>query len=464
MGGLRRKKRFDYDLIVIGSGAGGSVASHQLAKAGKKVAIVEADKIGGECPNVGCVPTKALLHAAEIYESAKNASRFGIRASTIGYNYPTIKAWKNLAVRRTGTYLGEKMYDKEGIDFIRGRARFIDPNTITIGSSRYTSRQFLIATGAQLVVPRIPGLDKTGYITSEKAVDLSRPPKSLAIIGGGAIGCELANLFAIFGTKVHVVDMAPALMAKEDPEVGAFLGEHFESHYGMKIYTKATVQSVEKKGLRKSVTVKIGSKTETIAVEEILLATGKKASVDIGLENAGVDLENGFIKVSEYLQTTQPHIFAAGDCVGPYLFTHMATYQSRIVSNNIQHPKKKIAAQYYAVPRCIFTIPEIASVGPTETELKNAKYSYITAITPLSIIGRANANDVRDGFVKVIADKKSKEIISAAIVAPRAGEMIHELALAVKNNLTAENVADTIHAFPTWSEAVRVACSKLSRM
>lgn len=464
MGGLRKSKNFDYDLIVIGSGAGGSVASHQLVKTGRRVAIVEAGMIGGECPNVGCVPTKALLHAAEIYESAKNASRFGIRASTIGYNYPTIKAWKNLAVKRTGTYLGEKMYEKEGIDFIKGRARFIDPHTITIGSARYSSKNFLIATGAGLVVPPIQGLDKVNYLTSEKAVDLSRPPKSLAIIGGGAIGCEFANLFAIFGTKIHIIDMAPSLMAKEDPEVGGFLADHFESRYAMQIHTNTAVQSVSQKGLRKSLSIKTGSKTETISVEEILVATGKKASLDMGLENAGVEVERGFIKANEFLQTSQPHIFAAGDCVGPYLFTHMATYQSRIVSHNLQHPKKKVAAQYFAVPRCIFTIPEIACVGPTENELKEAKISYSSATAPISIIGRANANDVRDGFVKVIADEKNKQLLSATIVAPRAGEMIHELTLAIKNDLTAADVAETIHAFPTWSEAVRVACSKLSRV
>jgi len=460
---MNRNKQYDYDLIVIGSGAGGSVAAHIANNAGLEVAIVEPGMIGGECPNIGCVPTKALLQAAEVYEAAKHAGRFGIRSSSVGYNYPSIKAWKNLAVKRTGTYLGEEIYSSEGINLIAGSAHFIDDHTISIGKARYSSRYFLIATGAKIIIPPITGLENSGYITSTEALDLSRPPKSLAIIGGGAIGCEFAQLFSIFGTKVHIIDLAPNLLMREDKEAGEFLKKRFENQYSVSVSTETIVEKVEKFGPLKRLTLNTKGKLSIINVEEVLVATGKKAVVDIGLENAGVTYKKGSIDVNRHMQTKVSHIFAAGDCVGPYMFTHMATYQSRIVANNILHPKKMLSARYDAVPRCIFTNPEIASVGLSEQELKDKKIDIKTAITPITVIGRANTSDVGDGFVKVIVSAKSKVVLGATIASPRAGEMIHELTLAVTQRLTALQVAETIHAFPTWSEAVKVTCAKLAK-
>lgn len=461
---MKNKKPYDYDLIVIGSGAGGSVAAHIANKAGKSVAIIEALRIGGECPNVGCVPTKALLQAAEIYEAAKHSSRFGLRANTIGYNYPSIKAWKDLAVKRTGTYLGEEIYTSEGINLIKGNAHFIDNHTISVGKARFTAQNFVIATGATLLIPPIEGLEKTGYITFEGAINLTRPPRSLAVIGGGAIGCEFSQLFAIFGAKVHIIDVAPQLLGREDSDAGEFLKKRFKNQYSISAHLETMVEKVEKIGTKKRVILKTKSgKTSQITVDEILLATGKRAAVDIGLENAGVNYDGGSIAVNQHMQTSTPHIYAAGDCVGPYQFTHMATYQSRIAAHNILHPRKKLSADYHAVPRCIFTNPEIASVGRTEQELQAKKISYKKAQVSITAIGRANTSDVNEGFVKVLANAKTGVLLGACIASPHGGEMIHELALAIQNNMKAEQVANTIHAFPTWSEAVRVACAKLAR-
>lgn len=460
---MARKKHYDYDLIIIGSGAGGSVAAHITNRAGLDVAIVEADLIGGECPNVGCVPTKALLQAAEIYEAAKQGSRFGIRGNTVGYNYPSIKAWKDLAVKRTGTYLGEEMYTTEGINVLRGRAHFIDSHTVSIGVARFTAQYFLIATGSELIVPPIPGLQQAGYLTHHEAINLNRPPRSLAIIGGGAIGCEFATIFAIFGTKVYLVDLADRLLAKEEPEASKLLETRFTEDYSMSLSLGTTVDKVEKIGTKKKLTLRTGKKSSVITVDDILVATGKRASVDIGLDNAGVAYENNRIIANAHMQTSAPHIFAAGDCVGPYLFTHMSTYQSKIVAHNILHPKKQVSADYTAVPRCIFTNPEIASVGKTEAELAQTGTAIKKVVVPLSVIGRANTADVHEGFIKVIASKKTNAIIGATVASPHAGEIIHELTLAVHNKLTVDQVAETIHAFPTWSEIVRVACAKLAK-
>ncbi|HSE29196.1 MAG TPA: dihydrolipoyl dehydrogenase [Candidatus Saccharimonadales bacterium] len=456
---LSRRPKYDYDLVVIGSGGGGSVAAHISKHLGKRVAVVEAAEMGGECPNWGCVPTKSLLHAAEIYDAARNGQQFGIRGGTLTYNYPSIKAWKDLAVYRTGTWQGKKVYESEGITVINGTARFISSHEITVNRKHISAENFLIATGTSNFIPPIEGLEKAGFITFREAVNLTRPPKSLFIIGGGAIGCEFAELFSIFGTKIYISDITSRLLMKEDQEVGDLVRSHFEQDRGISVLTNTKVISVTKEGLAKRVTYQQGRETKTVKVDEVLLATGKIANVDIGLENAGVEYTPKAIAVNEFMQTTAKNIYAAGDVVGPFQFTHMAIYQSRLAANNMWK-KQKVAADYRAVPRCIFLSPEVASVGMSEDECIKRDLKIKKSIAPISIIGRANTSNVEEGFVKVITDKDGT-LLGASIVSPRAGEMIHELTLAIQMGLTAEEVASTIHAFPTWSEAVRVACAKI---
>ncbi len=456
--------QYDYDLIVIGSGAGGSVAAQLVAKAGKSVAIVEASTIGGQCPNYACVPTKALLQAAHVYDSAKSGSRFGIRSTSVGYNYPSIKAWKDIAVKRTGTYLEEKMYTREGINVIRGNAYFIDAHTITIGAARFKAKHFLIATGSEVLLPNIPGLARSGVLTPAEAINLTRPPRSLAIIGGGASGCEFAQLFAIFGTKVYLIESADELLASEDGNAGKVLRERFEHNYSMSVFTSTSVEEVEKLPGKKRLSLRSRSdRSQVIEVEQLLLTAGRRAAIDIGLENAGVTHNHGVVSVNSHLRTSAEHIFAAGDVTGIYPLTHVATYQSRIVAHNILHPRKYVSARYNAVPRCVFTNPEVALVGYNESELTAQKRSYKVCSIPINLVGRANVADFSEGFVKIICSSKTGVILGATIVCPNAGEMIHELALAISSNITIRQIADTIHAFPTWSEAIRVACSKLLR-
>ena len=423
------KHTYDYDLLIIGSGAGGSVAAHISNNMGKHVAIIEADKIGGECPNVGCVPTKALLHAAEIYDAARNGSPFGVRGSTVGYNYPSIKAWKDLAVHRTGTWQGKQLFESEGITVIKGEAHFIGPHEVTVNRRHYTAEHFLIATGTRNFIPPIEGLDKAGYITFREAIDLPRPPKSLFVVGGGAIGCEFAQLFSIFGTKVYLSDITPRIMMKEDQEVGDLMNEIFEDERGMTVMTNTKVMKVVKEGLAKRVYYQQGRETKSVKVDEILMAAGKLANVDIGLENAGVEYTPKNIITNEYLQTTAKHIYASGDVAGPYMFTHTAIYQSRLAAHNMWQ-KQKVAADYRAVPRAIYISPEVASVGLSEDECIKRDMRYKKAMAPISIIGRANTSNVDKGFVKVLAEPDGT-LIGASIVSPRAGEMIHELALAI---------------------------------
>ncbi len=450
---------FDYDLLIIGTGAGGGVAAHQAISSGKKVAVVEAEKLGGECPNFGCVPTKALLQAAETYTSAKNGERFGLKATNVGYDYKKVKAWKTRSVANTGTEDGDEYFKNEGIETIHGHAHFIDPWRITVDGKRYSAKHFLIATGTKSVIPPIPGLKEAGFITYREAIDLDKPPKSLFVIGGGAIGCEFAEMFSSFDTKVHIADMADRLIALEDPEVGQLMGALFERN-GISVHAGVMVTRVAKKGKEKVVSFTKNGKTHSVTVEEILLASGKAPNTDLGLENAGVEYDRGGIKVNDYMQTTNKHIYAAGDVVGPYRFTHTASYQSRIAAHNMYHREGKIKARYYAIPRCVFTEPEIACVGYTEAQLKEKKIKYQVAAVPITVVGRANTSGVDSGFVKVIAGKYGT-LLGASIVSPRAGEMIHEITVAVQNHLTARQIAETVHAFPTWSEAVRKACQKI---
>jgi len=455
------RHKYDFDLIVLGSGGGGSVAALIAAGAGKRVAMVEAGEMGGECPNYGCVPTKSLLHVAEIYDTAKHSQNFGIRSTTLTYNYPSIKAWKDLAVERTGTTEGRRLYEAEGIKVFDGEAHFINNHEITLNRRHMTSENFLIATGTHNFIPPIEGLDKTGYITFKEAVSLTRPPKSLFIIGAGSVGCEFAELFAIFGTKVYLTDITPRILTKEDEEVSELVRDRFEQDRGMEVMTNTKVLRVAKEGLAKRVYFQQGASEKSVKVDEILIATGKLANVDIGLEIAGVEYTPRGIQVDEHMQTTARNIFAAGDVVGPYMYTHTAIYQSRVAANNILN-KQKIAADYHAVPRVVFLSPEVASVGMSEDECIKRDMRIKKAIAPIAIIGRANTSNVDKGFVKVITDTKGI-LIGASIVSPRAGEMIHELTLAIQLRLPASDVANTIHAFPTWSEAVRIACSKVAR-
>lgn len=456
---MAKKQTYDFDLIVIGSGAGGSVAADIAARAGKRVAIVETDMLGGECPNYGCVPTKALLHAANLYDSARGAERFGIRLSAMGYNYPSIKSWKDTAVRRTGTSDSEKYYRSQNITLLRGTAHFLSPHEITVNRRHISSHYFLVATGSVMHLPDIIGLDKISYLTSRTALDMIRPPKSICIIGAGSTGCEFAELLATFGTKVTIIDIAGRILPNEDEETSSLIESYMSKQRGMTILTKTKIINIADDGPMVKVTYLRGGEQHTVKAEKILVTTQKTPNTDLGLENAGVEFSHRGIDVNEHLQTSVPHIYAAGDVLGRYMYTHVGVYESRVVANNILR-KHKVATDYRAIPRVTYITPEVASVGLTESDCLRRDLEVKTAIAPLNIISRSNVTDTRDGFCKVITDR-SGVLIGGTVGGPHAGEIIHELTLAIQYSLTSAEVANAIHAFPSWSEIVRVACSKI---
>lgn len=458
---MPKRHSFDYDLIVIGSGAGGSAAATIAARSGKKVAIVEADTFGGDSPNWSDVPTKALLHAAQLYDEARHGTRFGLRSGMLGYNYPSLRAWKDLAVKRTGAGGNRRFYENEGIATYHSVAHFLSPNEISVNRRHLSAEQFLIATGSHWVAPEIQNLDVAGYLTPRTILESIRPPKSLFIIGGGSVGVELAQLMATFGTKVYIAEIASRLLPKEDEEVGVLMERLLHEQKGVTTLTQARVVVAEKEGLGKKVTFSRGGVEKTVRVDDILVATGRVPSVDLGLENAAVAYTPKGIEVNAQLQTSAKHIYAAGDVLGRNSYTHTALLESRVAASNMLR-KQKTAPDYTATPRITFTYPGIASVGLSEDDCLKRDLAIKKVVTPLNMIARSNTSDFRDGFVKLIANRNGT-LVGATIVAPHATEMIHELALAIKHGITAEQLANTPHAFLSWSEAIRLAASRVSR-
>lgn len=458
---MAKRIEFDYDLIVIGSGAGGSAAATIAAREGKRVAIVEGGVFGGESPNWGDVPTKALLHAAQLYDEAKHGARFGIRSSMMGYNYPSLHAWKDLTIKRTGAGGNKKYYENEGISAFSGIAHFLSPNEISVNRRHISAENFIIATGSHIEVPDIPGLSDIKYLTPRTILEAARLPKSLFVIGGSTVGLELAQLMAIFGTKVYIAEIASRLLPHEDEEVGTLIERILKEQKGITSLTQTRILSVVKDGVGKRITFNRGGVEKSIHVDEVLVATGRVPTVDLGLENASVAYTPKGIEVDDYLQTSARHIYAAGDVLGHGSPTHTALLESRVAANNILHPRSRISPDYTATPRLTFTYPGIASVGLSEDDCLKRDLRINKAVAPLNIITRSNTSDFRDGFVKIITDKKDV-VIGATVVAPHAAEIIHELALAIKHKLTASDVAETPHAFLSWSEAIRVAAAKLS--
>ncbi len=457
----KKQKNFDYDLIVIGSGAGGSAAATIAAREGKKVAIVESDTFGGDSPNFSDIPIKSLLHAIQLYDQAKHGSRFGLRSSTLGYNYPSLRAWKDLAVKRTGAAGNRKFYESQGIDTFKGKAYFLTPNEISINRKHVSSDKFLIATGTHWTTPNIPGLSNINYLTPRTVLESIRPPKSIYIIGAGSVGVELAQLMAIFGTKVYLAEIAARILPKEEEEVGSLMEKLLTEQKGVTILTQTRTLSItkDKIGLGYRITILRGGVEKTLRVDEILVATGRMPQVDLGLENAMVKFDPTGIETNEFLQTSAHNIYAAGGVLGHKSNTHTALLESRIAAHNI-FSKSQIKPDYTASPRLTFTFPGIATAGMTEDDCIKRDLHIHKAIAPLNIIARSNTSDFRDGFVKIITDKKGV-VIGATVVAPHASEIIHELVLAIKHNLTASDIANTPHAFRSWSEAVRVAANKL---
>jgi pyruvate/2-oxoglutarate dehydrogenase complex dihydrolipoamide dehydrogenase (E3) component len=317
----------------------------------------------------------------------------------------------------------------------------------------------LIATGSSTSIPDIAGLNAVNYLTPETAIDLLRPPKSLFVIGAGAIGVQFAELFAIFGSKVYLADIQKRILAREDDDVSEVVADIFTRLRGMEVLTSARVIAVKNDGPLLRVTYLIGETEHSVKVEKVLVAASRVPNTDIGLENAGVEYDKAGIKTDEFLATSARHIYAAGDVLGRFSKTHSALYESRTVANNLLG-RSKIAINYSAIPRVTWTSPEIASIGMTEKDLTREDSKFYRSIVRNSAVPRANISNFAIGFTKVLTGVKG-ELLGATIIAPHAAETINEIGLAISQELTAQNVADVTHPFGSWSEVLRLACAKV---
>lgn len=457
---MARKNNLDYDLIVIGSGAAGSTAALTAAKSGKKVALVEGATFGGESPNWGDIPVNALLQSAHLFHKAKVGVRFGLRSQMLSYNFPTVLAWRDKAIRRTGAAGNQQYYEKTGIKTFSGAAHFLTPHEISVNRTHLTAQGFIIATGSHFEQPDVYGIETITYKTPQTLLDSKRIPRSLFIVGANADAIEYAQLLATFGTKVYLAERSARILPDEDPEVDELMTSYLSSNFGITSLTQTQLVQVEPKGLGVRVSYSRGGATKTIQVDDILFLTNRVPTTDLGLENASVAYSRAGIEVSEQLQTSAKHIYAAGDVLSGNCPTQLAMLQGRVATSNLSS-KAKQAIDASVIPRITYSYPSVASVGLSENDCIKRDLAISKSVAPLSMIARSNTSDFTQGFVKLIADKKGV-LLGGTIVAPGAEDMIQEISLALQHGMTARDLSNLPHAFLSWSEAVRIAASKLS--
>lgn len=461
-----KPRKFERNLIVIGAGAAGLVSSYIAAMAKAKVTLIEAHDMGGDCLNTGCVPSKALLKSARVAHSARDAARYGIRTGEISVDFPRVMQRIRDVITAIEPHDSVERYTGLGVECLKGYARFVDPWTVDIAkhdgsSQRLTAKAFVIATGAAPIVPPIPGVETSGYLTSETLWDematRRTAPARLAILGGGPIGCELAQAFQRLGSQVTLVEMADRLMLKEDAEAAALVTETLEQE-GVDVRTGHKAVRFD---TGQQLVVESAGAQSAIAYDDVIIAVGRKARVTgFGLEELGL-LVDGRLAVDAKLATAMPHIFVAGDVAGNQQLTHGASHEAWYATvNALARPFKSYKADYRVLPRVTYTDPEVASVGLTEAEATAKGIAFDVTRYDLDDLDRAIAEGEAKGFVKILTVPEKERILGATIIASHAGEMIAELVFAMRHNLPLGKLMAAIHSYPTWSEANKFAAGQ----
>jgi dihydrolipoamide dehydrogenase len=450
-----------FDVIIVGGGPAGYVCAIRAAQLGLATAVVERDKLGGVCVNIGCIPTKALLHSAYV------ANLVAHDAKELGIDVGSIKTDYGVAMRRSRKVAEQ---NSKGVDFLmkkhkvtvlKGAGVLARNRTVRVGKDDYQARKaVIIATGTRVKgIPQIGlEIDKTTVISSDEALFLEKPPASMAIVGAGAVGCEFADIFNAFGTKVTLIEALPRILPLEDSESSDALTKSYKKR-GITVAAGVTVKKANVRKDKVSLEIESNGKTETVEVEKVLMAAGRAINTEgLGLQEAGVQLDDrGFVKVNlATLETTAPGVYAIGDVAGPPMLAHKGSREGVVVAERIagHHPQ---AIKYDNVPSVTYCHPEVASIGLNEDQAKEKKLDYQVGRFPFSANGRARTANETEGFVKIIKDKKYGEILGAHIVGSHASEIIHELVVARENEYTVEEVDLAIHAHPTLSEAIAEA-------
>jgi pyruvate/2-oxoglutarate dehydrogenase complex dihydrolipoamide dehydrogenase (E3) component len=445
-----------YHLVVIGAGTAGLVTAAGAAGLGAKVALVEKHLMGGDCLNVGCVPSKALLRAAHAVHQVQHAKEFGVLVS----GEPTVDfAGVMERVRRVRSGISHhdsaQRFRDLGVDVFLGEAKFTTADTVAVGGQMLRFKNAVITTGARAAVPEIPGLKEAGFLTNETVFNLTELPRRLVVLGGGPIGCELAQAFQRLGSQVTLLQRHTRLLPHDD-EAAAAIVQAALLLAGVQVVPEATVQQVERTDTGKRLTYLHAGKTSSVEADAILVATGRQPNVlGLGLEtvNVAYDARQG-VQVNDFLQTTNPRIYAAGDVCLPDKFTHAADFAARIVIQNALFlGRKRLSA--LTIPHCTYTGPELAQVGLTELAAKQRGLRARTFTQSFASLDRALTDGATQGFVKIIIANNSDQILGATIVGPHAGELISEISVAMAGNVGLGQLASVIHPYPTLAEAIR---------
>ena len=451
----KKPKKFDYNLISIGAGSAGLVTAYIAATVKSKVALIEKHKMGGDCLNYGCVPSKALISTAKKVKLTKTALDFGLDSASIKFDFSKIMERVGRVVKNIEPHDSVERYTKLGVECFSGDAKILSPYEVEINGKTLTTKNIVIASGAEPLVPPIPGLEKIKYLTSETLWDIRNLPKRLVILGGGPIGCELAQAFSRLGSQVTIVEMSSTLLSREEEVVSELITKVFTSE-GVKVLTNHKAESFHVEGNKKFIRCKRGDNFVNVEFDEVLVAIGRKARTKgFGLEELEIQTNpNGTLKVDEYLRTNYPNIYACGDVVGPYQFTHVASHQAWYASvNALFSPLKKFKVDYRVIPWTTFTDPEIARVGLSEKEALAAGIDYEVSHFEMEELDRAIADGETKGFIRVITPRGKDKILGVTIVSANAGELLAEYVLAMKYNLGLNKILGTIHSYPTMSEA-----------
>jgi pyruvate/2-oxoglutarate dehydrogenase complex dihydrolipoamide dehydrogenase (E3) component len=456
-----------YNVVVIGAGTAGLVTAAGTAGLGGRVALIERNKMGGDCLNFGCVPSKALISSARLLDRIRHADKWGLQVTDPQFDFAEVFERMRARRQRLAPNDSQERFESLGVDVFRGEATFRSEWEAEVGGVTLRARNFVIATGTRAAIPKIEGIESVPYFTNETIFDeLKTKPESMIVLGGGPIGCELGQAFSRLGVKVTIVQRGGRLLPREDPDVSEFIAARLKRE-GVPVLTNGEAKSVRKIESGIELTLRHGSAEEAkISASVLLICAGRRPSFgSLGLDHAGVRAGERGVEVNEYLQTTRPHIYAAGDIVGPFLFTHMADAQARVVVRNILMPFQVLRQKidYSVVPWCTYVDPEVATVGLTESATQKKNVACDVIIQKLEEVDRAVVEDQDYGFAKVVVAKGTDKILGVTLVCESAGDLLHEFVVAMKYGIGLGKIAATIHAYPTLSELARKAGDKYNK-
>ncbi len=455
---------FDTNIIVIGAGSGGLIAALIAAAVKAKVTLIEKHKMGGDCLNTGCVPSKALIKSARFLHDVKHSDKYGIKSASAEFDFSDVMERVQDVIKKIEPHDSIERFTGLGVDCITGTGKITSPWSVEVNGKTITARNIILATGARPFIPPIEGLEQVNWYSSDTIWELREQPKRMIVLGGGPIGCEMAQAFSRLGSEVTQVEMAPRIMIREDEEISAMVEEQFVSD-GIKVLTNTRATAC-KKGAEQLLVCEQDGKTIEIPFDAMLVAIGRKPNVEgFGLEELGVTLrKNTTVETDAFLRTNYDNIFAVGDVTGPYQFTHTASHQAWYATvNSLFGQFKKYKADYSVIPWATFTDPEVARVGLNESDAKEKNIAYEVTTYGIDDLDRAIADSEDRGVVKVLTVPGKDKILGVTIVGAHAGDLLPEFVMAMKYKLGLKKILGTIHIYPTMSEANKAVAGNWQR-